>query len=421
MKRLTCLCLLWLLGCVSHSSPQTPPGAQPEPTASPSPSITPILPYPLSTPTPAPLSEYPYLLKSQLSVLAGSEKAGYQDGVASQALFNEIKNIVLNAQNELFITETGTSVYSNFLRIRKISVDKQVSTYLSNQNRGYKDGSVSMAQFSSLSGMALDAESNLLITDSLNHRIRKITPAGEVSTFAGTGQAGTNALTTGPALSVALLNPQKIVFVPPHQLYIFESRALRVIDMLKMEIQNPLLIRTDPLQENKDFDPLQPYRTQTPPGYPIGEPGDAVFTEPAAYILDRSRQQREGGRSFHVLLKWNLKTHQLDVFAGGSFNTSEDGKGQEAGFQYLYDIILSKRGYLLVADNNCLRKVSLAGEVTSLTRCAFSHPFDEVRYPQAMQLGTILALAEDSEGNLIIAEENRLLKIQMNEKPRPQL
>ncbi|MBT9545404.1 MAG: hypothetical protein IV090_08445 [Candidatus Sericytochromatia bacterium] len=420
MKRLTYLCLWWLLGCVSHSSQQTPPGAQPEPMASPGPSITPTLPYPLSTPTPAPLSEYPYLLKSQLSVLAGSEKTGYQDGFASQALFNGILDIAFNAQKELFITEKGTPVDANIIRIRKMGIDKRVSTYLSNQSRGFKDGPLSIAQFKSVSGLALDAESNLLIADSLDHRIRKITPAGEVSTFAGTGQAGTNALTTGPASSVALLNPQKIVFVPPHQLYIFESRALRVIDTLKMEIQNPLLIRTDPLQENKDFNPLHPYRT--PLGYPIGEPGDAAFTESDAYILDRSRQLREGDRSWQVLLKWNLKTHQLEVFAGGKYTSSVDGKGQEAGFRYLYDIILSKRGYLLVADNNCLRKVSLDGEVTSLNLCGTAADYIGLaRYPQALQLGTISALAEDSEGNLIIAEENRLLKIQMNEKPMPQL
>jgi DNA-binding beta-propeller fold protein YncE len=56
--------------------------------------------------------------------------------------------------------------------------------------KAYRDGEGSIAQFSSPSGVAVDAGGNVIVADAENNRIRKITPQGQVSTLAGTGEEG---------------------------------------------------------------------------------------------------------------------------------------------------------------------------------------------------------------------------------------
>jgi hypothetical protein len=175
-----------------------------------------------------------------------------------------------------------------------------------------------------------------------------------------------------------------------------------------MEVSNPLMIRTQPLFIDPNFDIKNPQRRSF--GYPIGEPVGAVFSESQGYILDGANIRFNHNRK--IILKYNLANHQLSLLAGGDSNSSGDGKGENAGFKYFTDIILSKQGYLLVSDNNCIRKVTLDGEVSSLTLCD-DFDFIQSKYPQAIHLNFIVALAEDAEGNLIVAERNRLLKIQI--------
>jgi sugar lactone lactonase YvrE len=75
-------------------------------------------------------------------------------------------------------------------RIRKISLTGQISTIAGSNIAGFRNGNSAGAQFSFPGGIAIDGQGNLYIADRGNFRIRKITPAGDVSTFAGSGTAG---------------------------------------------------------------------------------------------------------------------------------------------------------------------------------------------------------------------------------------
>ncbi|TWI97229.1 NHL repeat-containing protein [Mucilaginibacter frigoritolerans] len=123
------------------------------------------------------------------SFIAG-DKPGFNNGNGSAASFNGILGMVADASGNLYVTDYGNH------QIRKISSNGEVSTFVGNVNEGYKDGTGTAAYFNGLNGITIDNAGNLYVTDEGADRIRKITPAGVVTTVAGTGS---NGLTTGPA------------------------------------------------------------------------------------------------------------------------------------------------------------------------------------------------------------------------------
>ena len=123
----------------------------------------------------------------QVSLVAGtSGAAGTADGVASAARFNQPAGLALSAQGVLFVADTANAT------IRRIGADGTVTTFAgSPSNRGNVDGTASAALFSLPSGLALDANGSLYVADATNNTVRKIAANGLVTTLAGTaGAAG---------------------------------------------------------------------------------------------------------------------------------------------------------------------------------------------------------------------------------------
>ena len=88
-------------------------------------------------------------------------------------------------------TPAGVVYFSVAHRIQRIALDGTVSVLAGNYDQsGHVDAVGSAARFSSPAGLAVDASGNLHVADRDNHRIRKITPTGTVSTLAGEGTAG---------------------------------------------------------------------------------------------------------------------------------------------------------------------------------------------------------------------------------------
>lgn len=123
----------------------------------------------------------------EVSTFAGTAgKPGSEDGVGSSAQFALPRGITVDFANNLYVTDTGNNT------IRKITPNGVVSTLAGSPNRpGAVDGLGSMARFFMPTGITVDILGNLYVSDTANYAIRMITPAGAVSTLAGSpGLAG---------------------------------------------------------------------------------------------------------------------------------------------------------------------------------------------------------------------------------------
>jgi sugar lactone lactonase YvrE len=117
-----------------------------------------------------------------VTTYAGSSIIGFADGKSDIAQFQPGNSIVADPQGNLYVADA-----LNY-RIRKISITGEVTTLAGNGTAGFKDGYGADAEFNYPSGIAIDNQGNLFVTDAFNFRIRKITPGGLVTTVAGNGQ-----------------------------------------------------------------------------------------------------------------------------------------------------------------------------------------------------------------------------------------
>jgi sugar lactone lactonase YvrE len=116
-----------------------------------------------------------------VSTYAGSTTPGYQNGNATSALFNQPTGVCVDDSGNVYVADFNNQ------RIRKINTLGIVSTIAGSGIAGYNDAVGLLAQFNYPRGICIDKNYNIYVGDSWNHRVRKITLNGNVTTYAGGG------------------------------------------------------------------------------------------------------------------------------------------------------------------------------------------------------------------------------------------
>ncbi|WP_348268894.1 Ig-like domain repeat protein [Edaphobacter paludis] len=164
------------------------------------------------------------LITGIIVTIAGST-AGFSgdNGAAAAAQFNLPTALTVDANHNLYIADTQNH------RIRKITAAGLITTVAGNGVQGFSgdNGAAIAATIDSPAGLAVDAAGDLYLSDTHNHRIRKITAAsGLITTIAGAspGFSGDN----GPATAATLALPHGLSIDSAGNLYIADTANHRI-------------------------------------------------------------------------------------------------------------------------------------------------------------------------------------------------
>ena len=159
-----------------------------------------------------------------ISTVAGNGTAGFSGdgGPATSAELFQPAGIAVDSAGNLFIADGSN-------RIRKVTAAGTISTVAGNGTAGFSGdgGPATAAELNQPSDVAVDSAGNLFIADLMNSRIRKVTPAGTISTVAGNGTLGFSG-DNGPATSAELFEPWDVAVDGAGNLFIVDSGNDRI-------------------------------------------------------------------------------------------------------------------------------------------------------------------------------------------------
>ncbi len=280
----------------------------------------------------------PLFPTNEVSTLAGSEIPGLVDGIGSLAKFNFPSGIILDEAGNLYVAD-----HSNHT-IRKITPLGFVSTFAGTGVAGYADGHRSIAMFDSPYGLAMDQDGNLYVGDVANHKIRKISPDGNVTTLAG-GQKGFSDRTGTQA---RFNHPYGVAVDKQNNVYVADSYNNRIRKI------TPGGQVTTVAGNGND-------------GFIDGPQLQAEFYVPIGIVADTHGNLYVGDEGNSSIRKINLAGEVSTLAGNGKFSYS-DGVGKNAAFNAPGAIAIDTEGNLFVADylNNCIRKVTATGNVSKV-------------------------------------------------------
>lgn len=309
-----------------------------------------------------------------VSTLAGQlGLSGFADGVGRSALFNEPSGVLPAPQGGVWVLD------SNNGRIRHVAADGRVSTLAGGgQGAGgsrHADGQGTAAAFNEPRGFAQDAAGNLYVADYQNQVIRRITPAGLVSTLAGSpGQQGS---VDGTGSAARFSDPQAITIDGAGNLYVADTGPTKAIRKV-----TPAGVVSTLLSAG--------------PGTRLSEPrGLALLADGSLLIADAQEQ--------HLLQR--SAAGVVSVLAGQTGKPGlSDGSGSAASLYTPMGLGAGPGGTVLVADsgNHLIRQ--LQGTQLSLWAGLPGHSAAVEGERNAVRFEDPFAVAVDAAGNAYLAD-----------------
>jgi sugar lactone lactonase YvrE len=164
-----------------------------------------------------------------VTTLAGTGTAGYggDGGPGTSAQLNHPCGLWIDPQGNVYFTDRDNH------RVRKIDLNGTITTVAGIGTGTYSGdgGPATSAGLNMPNKVAMDASGNLYIADAMNHRVRKVTPGGTISTFAGTGVAGYSG-DGGPSTSAQVNRPMGLGIDAAGNIYIadFNNNRFRRVN-----------------------------------------------------------------------------------------------------------------------------------------------------------------------------------------------
>jgi hypothetical protein len=325
----------------------------------------------------------------QVSTLAGGSSTGaFADGTGTAARFNLPSGVATDVSGNVYVAD------QNNHRIRMITSAGVVTTLAGGGSVGsYADGTGTSARFLRPIGVTLDVSGNVYVADEGNHRIRKITSGGVVTTLAGGGSEGSYADGTGA--NARFLSPVGVALDVSGNVYVTDYYNHRIRKITSAGEVITLAGNSSPTYADG-------IGTAASFKYPFGVAVDGSGIIYVADINHRIRKITSGG----VV---------TTLAGGGSAGSYADGTGSDARFWNPAGIALDVSGNVYVTDqiNHRIRKVTSAGVVSTLAGGVSAGSRFADGTGTGARFSFPIGITVDGTGNLYVADQanHRIRKI----------
>jgi len=277
------------------------------------------------------------------TLLAGhTTEAGFTDGQGGAARFHYLSGIAMDGDGNVIVADSDNHA------LHKVTRAGAVSTLVGNGQKGYMDGSGDAARFNQPQGIAVDEDGTIYVADCYNHCVRQVAPDDwAVSTLAGDGKAGAG-FADGLGSSARFRDPTGLALDMDGDLIVADSNNNCIRRVTTAEG------RVTTVAGNVAYDQ----------GFADGEGATARFYAPKDMAVDGNNN----------ILVADAHNYRIRMIAGAAACVTTvagcdqlgkiDGTGASVCFLTPRVLALDERGRLIVADGNrcCLRVVEASLE-----------------------------------------------------------